>query len=316
MTQSTKAPDATGEPLAAPHHRSGVWTSQVGHEENFPVASWLCPPALRPPITAIYHFARTADDIADEGDESTATRLQTLAHYRQALDAALAGQPAPGAWPAVFGPLAQAIAQHALPPAPLHDLLSAFEQDVIHTANAHRYADRAELLAYCSLSANPIGRLLLHLYGEGENADALAESDAICSGLQLVNFWQDVSRDVPRLRHYLPLDTLTRHGLHHGDVERACAGPIGTEQAQALSNALADECAAARALLLAGAPLVRRLPGRVGWELRLVVAGALRVADQLAAMQHRSWARRPALAWTDAPAVLGLAWRVGRARTA
>ena len=316
MTQSTKAPDTTGEPLAAPRHRPGVWTAQVGHDENFPVASWLCPPHLRPPITAIYHFARTADDIADEGLASAADRLSALAHCREALDAAFAGRPLTNAWPAVFGPLAHAIRAHALPPAPLHDLLSAFEQDVIHTANAHRYADRAELLAYCSLSANPIGRLLLHLYGEGENSDALAESDAICSGLQLVNFWQDVSRDVPRLRHYLPLDTLARHGLQHGDVERACAGPIAAEHAQALSGALAEECAAARALLLSGAPLVRRLPGRVGWELRLVVAGALRVLDRLAANGHRSWAQRPALRWTDAPGVLSLAWRVGRARAA
>ncbi len=316
MTQSTKAPKTPVEPVSVHREQAGVWTAQVGHDENFPVASWLCPPALRPPITAIYHFARTADDIADEGEASAAERLTALAHYRQALDAALGDHGVDGAWPAVFGPLRHAIRSHALPPAPLHDLLSAFEQDVVHTANAHRYADRAELLAYCSLSANPIGRLLLHLYGEGENADALAESDAICSGLQLVNFWQDVSRDVPRLRHYLPLDTLTRYGLHHGDVERACAGPIGAEQAMALSAALGDECAAARALLLAGAPLVRRLPGRMGWELRLVVAGALRVADQLAAMQYRSWAQRPALAWSDAPAVLGLAWRVGRAGTA
>jgi squalene synthase HpnC len=288
----------------------------VGHDENFPVASWLCPPELRPPITAIYHFARTADDIADEGEASAADRLSALAHCREALDAAFAGQPQACAWPAVFGPLAHAIRAHALPPAPLHDLLSAFEQDVVHTANAHRYADRAELLAYCSLSANPIGRLLLHLYGEDENAEALAESDAICSGLQLVNFWQDISRDVPRRRHYLPLDTLARHGLQHADVEHACARPLPPQQAHALSAALADECAAARALLLAGAPLVRRLPGRVGWELRLVVAGALRVLDKLAATQYRSWAQRPALAWTDAPAVLGLAWTVGRSRHA
>ena len=316
MTEPTKAPKSPVEPLSVHREQAGVWTAQVGHDENFPVASWLCPPALRPPITAIYHFARTADDMADEGEASAAERLTALAHYRQALDAALGGQGVDGAWLAVFGPLRHAIRSHTLPPAPLHDLLSAFEQDVVHTANAHRYADRAELLAYCSLSANPIGRLLLQLYGEDENTEALAESDAICSGLQLVNFWQDISRDVPRLRHYLPLDTLARHGLQHADVEHACARPLPPQQTQALSAALADECAAARALLLAGAPLVRRLPGRVGWELRLVVAGALRVLDKLAATQYRSWAQRPALAWTDAPAVLGLAWTVGRSRRA
>ena len=159
------------------------------HYENFPVASWLCPAHLRAPIAAIYWFARTADDLADEGNADAATRLAQLAAYRAALDqaagpgAAVAAQ----AWPQVFGPLAQAVAQHALPLAPLHDLLSAFEQDVQRTASGALYADRAELLDYCRRSANPVGRLLLHLYGV-HDATALAQSDAICTALQLINF--------------------------------------------------------------------------------------------------------------------------------
>ncbi|MFL6663494.1 MAG: squalene/phytoene synthase family protein, partial [Rhizobacter sp.] len=159
----------------------------VEHYENFPVASWLCPPALRPAVTAIYGFARTADDLADEGDATPAQRLADLATYRRDLDAAATGAPPSARWTAVFSPLAGAIARHGLPVPLLHDLLDAFSQDVVQA----RYADRAELLDYCRRSANPVGRLLLHLYGI-DDPRALHESDAICTALQLANFWQDL----------------------------------------------------------------------------------------------------------------------------
>jgi hypothetical protein len=143
----------------------------VGHYENFPVASWLCPPWLRPTVAAIYRFARTADDIADEGQASAAQRLADLAAYRDELARCLekaaggAAVPTPERWPGVFGPLGLATARHNLPGPLLHDLLSAFEQDVRYTEQQHRYASTDELLGYCRLSANPVGRLLLHLYG-------------------------------------------------------------------------------------------------------------------------------------------------------
>jgi len=275
---------------------------EVGHYENFPVASLLCPPRLRPAVTALYHFARTADDIADEGPADAPQRLADLAAYRASLDAALAGQPVLR-WAGVFGPLAQAAQRHALPAGLLHDLISAFEQDVRHTANGHRYADQAELLAYCRLSANPVGRLLLHLYGVTD-AQALRQSDQICSALQLINFWQDISVDLPRQRHYLPADALARHGLVVEDFARDEA--VLDAPRAALVREL---CEQARALMLAGAPLVRRVPGRAGWELRLVVHGGLRVLERIAAIGHHSWQQRVTLGAADAPRLLWRAWR-------
>ena len=267
----------------------------VDHYENFPVASWLCPAALRPPIQAIYHFARTADDIADEGDAAAAERLATLAAYRADLAAVAAGRAPSPRWQPVFGPLAQAIDRHGLPLPLLDDLLDAFMQDAGNPA----YADRAELLDYCRRSANPVGRLLLHLYGVRAE-QALAESDAICSALQLINFWQDLSVDGPRGRHYVPVADRERHAVPLADLAACRDSPA--------SRALVRElCAWARSLMLAGAPLVHRVPGRAGWELRFVVQGGLRVLERIAAMDHAALLHRPTLGAADAPR---LAWRV------
>ena len=279
-------------------------SASVGHSENFPVASLLCPPTLRPAVVAIYHFARTADDIADEGDLDSTARLQLLSRYRRALERSLGGEDVGSDWPQVFGPLGAAAHSHALPGPLLHDLLSAFEQDVRYTAAGHHYADPTELLAYCQLSANPVGRLLLHLYGVND-AVSLSQSDAICSALQLINFWQDLSVDLPRGRHYLPADALTRCGLTLDDF-----GPGATPTREAARRALvADLCQQARQLMLDGAPLARRLPGRAGWELRLVVQGGLLILDKLAAMDHASWRQRPAVGKADLPRLLWRAWR-------
>jgi hydroxysqualene synthase len=283
--------------------------TRVDHYENFPVASWLCPAAIRPAVVAIYHFARTADDLADEGDADARARLDALAAYRATLAGCLAapGQPtSAGRWPEVFGPLAAQVAAHRLPAALLHDLLSAFEQDVRHTAAGHVYADTAELLAYCRLSANPVGRLLLHLYGI-QDPVSLAQSDAVCSALQLINFWQDISVDHARGRHYLPADALARHGLGLADFTGS-----GTAALQARGPALVKAlCEQARDLMLEGAPLARRIPGRAGWELRLVVQGGLRILEKIAAIDHRSWERRPTVGKADLPVLL---WRAVRGR--
>ena len=185
----------------------------VDHYENFPVASFLCPPALRPAITAIYWFARTADDLADEGNAQPTERLADLAAYRADLAACAAGQPASNRWPQVFNRLQTVIAQFSLPIDLLADLLSAFEQDVLKT----RYASQAELLDYCRRSANPVGRLLLHLY-KVTDADSLEQSDCICSALQLINFWQDLGVDIPRGRIYLPQDLMDKHGVRPRDL--------------------------------------------------------------------------------------------------
>ena len=267
----------------------------IEHYENFPVASWLCPPALRPAIMAIYGFARTADDLADEGDASAAQRLRDLADYRADLRAVTAGRAPSPRWAArVFAPLARAIAEHRLPLPLLEDLLDAFEQDLVKTD----YATRAELLDYCRRSANPVGRLLLHLYGI-DDADALRQSDAICSALQLINFWQDFTVDGPRGRIYAPLEDRRRHGVEGQDL-------LSLRDSPAARALIAELCGWARALMADGAPLVHRIPGRAGWELRLVVQGGLRILDRLQAMRFAALLRRPTVGAADAPLLL---WR-------
>jgi len=273
----------------------------VDHYENFPVASVLCPPALRPAIQALYGFARTADDLADEGDASPAQRAQDLGAYRQDLRAIARGQPPSARWAPVFVPLADILRRHHLPLPLLEALLDAFEQDL----HQSRYADRAELLRYCERSANPVGRLLLHLYGVSD-ALSLAQSDEICSALQLINFWQDCSRDHPRGRIYLPRSDWTRFQVSE---EMLLAGR-DTPETRAL---IADEVAWARAMMLDGAPLALRLPGRTGWELRLVVQGGLRILDKIETMGCATLAARPKIGAWDAP---GLLWRAARMRQA
>jgi hydroxysqualene synthase len=266
----------------------------VDHYENFPVASFLCPRALRPAITAIYWFARTADDIADEGDAPAGERIADLHAYGEDLAACAAGQPFSNRWPAVFTPLQAAIARHRLPLALLADLLSAFRQDVVKT----RYADDAELLDYCRRSANPVGRLLLHLYGVCDPA-LLARSDSICSALQLVNFWQDLSVDIPRGRIYLPASRWAAHGVEESQL-------AGLQRTTATTALVADAVGWAEALMRSGAPLVKAVPGRAGWELRLVVQGGLRIAEKIRRGGFDSLVRRPRLGAWDA-AVMG--WR-------
>jgi squalene synthase HpnC len=275
--------------------------ARVDHYENFPVASWLCPPRLRPPIAAIYWFARTADDLADEGEAPAGQRLSELDGMRSDLAACYGGRPDSGRWPAVFGPLRAAIEGFGLPQQPLADLLDAFSQDVRKTRDGAGYADRAELLDYCRRSANPVGRLLLHLYLV-RDARALAESDAICTALQLINFWQDLGVDAPRGRHYLPAADCLRHGLEPLQALQ------WTQQAQARAL-LRELCEWARALMQAGAPLVHRVPGRAGWELRLVVQGGLRILERIAAGGYDTLHARPTLRRRDAPLLL---WRAVR----
>lgn len=268
------------------------------HYENFPVASWLCPPRLRPAIAAIYWFARTADDLADEGSATAGQRLADLEAYGSDLLACIEGRPMSPRWIHVFEPLESAVRTFALPQGPLADLLSAFRQDVIKTRDQAGYADRAELLDYCRRSANPIGRLLLHLYRMTE-ADALAQSDCICTALQLTNFWQDLSVDLPRGRVYVPAQDCVAHGLD----------PLAPASWPSHPNArrlVAAEVQWAGELMARGARLVHRVPGRAGWELRFVVQGGLRILDRIRANGHDSFQRRPRLRGWEA---LPMLWR-------
>lgn len=267
----------------------------VDHYENFPVASLLCPPRLRPAVKAIYHFARTADDLADEGQASAPERLAELDQFEADLAACARAQtPSSGRWPAVFDALAPVLREWDLPLQLLRDLLSAFKQDVTQS----RYANQAQLLDYCRRSANPIGRLLLHLY-QIRDETSLQQSDDICTALQLINFWQDLSVDLPRGRLYLPADLLARHGLS--------ADQLLQPQPPAAAGALIDSALDwAEHLMLRGAPLARQVPGRAGWELRLVVQGGLRIAQRVRHLGPRVLQERPKLGRRD---MALMAWR-------
>ena len=254
-------------------------------------------------MAAIYWFARKADDIADEGQDSAELRLDQLTRYRAALQACAAGQVGGMGWDEVFLPLADVLARHRLPIAPFEDLLSAFEQDVRHTRDGTGYTDRVQLLDYCARSANPVGRLLLHLYDRAD-ALAVAESDRVCTALQLINFWQDLSVDLPRGRHYLPAQDLRAWGMDPATPASWAAHPNATGLVRSL-------CDWSRALMLEGSGIVHRVPGRAGWELRAVVQGGLRVLDHIARQGYDSFRRRPRLGPADAPVVL---WRALRMR--
>jgi phytoene synthase len=263
----------------------------IGHYENFPVASALLPPRLRRPIAVIYRFARTADDFADEGELPDAERLASLDEYRRELDAIASGR-APHT--PLFHELARIVQEHALPLQLFRDLLDAFSQDV----TKKRYADFAELLDYCRRSANPVGRLLLHLFGRTD-AQSLAQSDAICSGLQLANFWQDLELDWAKGRVYLPQDELRRYGVTEAQIaEQRCD--------DAWRALLGLQVSRTRTMLASGASLGRALPGRTGLEIRTTVQGGLRILEKLEAAACDVFRQRPVLTWFDWPLLL---WR-------
>ncbi|MFA6312217.1 MAG: squalene synthase HpnC [Sterolibacterium sp.] len=263
----------------------------VDHYENFPVASWLLPRHLREPVGAIYAFARSADDIADEGNLGAAERLQQLDDYRRELQYIAAGTTSDEP---IFKRLRQAITSHDLPMQPFFDLLDAFSQDVVKK----RYADFCELLAYCRRSANPVGRLLLRLY-RAENPEQLEWSDNICSSLQLINHWQDVGLDWGKGRVYLPQEDLQRFGI--GEAQIASGTADGNWCAL-----LRFEVERARAMMLAGSPLGHSLPGRIGLELRLIIAGGMRILEKIDEADYDVFRRRPQLQAFDWPL---LAWR-------
>ncbi len=261
----------------------------VDHYENFPVASVLLPARMRTPVEAIYGFARGADDIADEGDLADAQRLEGLDEYLRALDAIGAGRdPGPR-----FAPIARAVREHALPLPLLADLIDAFRQDVVKK----RYAGFGELLDYSRRSANPVGRLLLHLF-ERTDAASLAQSDDICSALQLVNFWQDVAVDWKKDRVYIPREDMERFAVAESDIAN------GNADAR-WAGLMRFECDRARAMLAAGAPLGRSLPGRMGLEIRATVAGGAAIIDKIDAVGGDVFRKRPVLGKLDWLKILG-----------
>jgi phytoene synthase len=256
----------------------------VRHYENFPVASLLLPAALRAPVEVIYRFARTADDFADEGSDPPEIRLQKLQRYREQLDAP--AEP-------LFHQVQKVIREHELPPQLFRDLLDAFSQDV----TKKRYANFGEVLDYCRRSANPVGRLLLHLFKRTTESN-LRQSDAICSALQLVNFWQDVEIDYAKdSRVYLPQDEMARFGVS----ERHLADKRCDDAWRSLLSFQVDRT---RELMMSGAPLGRALPGRIGLEIRATVQGGLRILDKIQAAGYDVFRRRPVLRAFDWPLLL------------
>lgn len=280
-----------GEPDAAAAYCARLTR---GHHENFPVASLFVPRPLRPAVRAIYAFARTADDFADEPEHEGA-RLPRLEAWERMLRRAFEGE----AEHPIFVTLGAAARRHTLPLQPFLDLLAAFRLDVTKT----RYRDFEDLRGYCRLSAEPVGRLMLHLF-EKRDPVLLPLSDALCTGLQLANHWQDVAEDHGRGRIYVPVETMRRHGVAD---EALGAGRAGAE-----FRGLMRECVAhARGCFETARPLPRRARGRLGWQLRLTWLGGMRILDRIEAAGFDVLARPPRLGVPDAAriALRSLAWR-------
>ena len=276
------------------------------HYENFPVASRLLPSRLRPHVAAVYAFARTADDFADEPGYERDERLRLLADWRARL---LAVNPDKHALPGknslpdkIFLALADTIRRFELPVSLFEDLLDAFVQDVSKT----RYSTWAEVLDYCRRSANPVGRLVLRLSGHSTD-DLDRASDAVCTALQLTNFWQDLAIDWERGRLYVPEEIWRQY---HADPSTLHSRPITREWQVALR-----ECSErTRALFLQGRPVCDGVSGRLRYELRATWLGGTRILDRLDRSGCDVFSARPKLGVADALVIAfgTLLWRETR----
>lgn len=252
----------------------------VDHYENFPVASILLPKHIRRAVEIIYNFARQADDIADEGEMSNEERLAKLDEFRTELNRFGSSEPAENP---LFEALGAIVEKFQLPVQLLHDLLDAFSQDVIKK----RYANYDELLDYCRRSANPVGRLLLHLYGTATPQN-LAYSDNICTSLQLINFWQDVAKDYAIQRIYLPQDEMASFGVSEAQLAE---GRVD----KAWQDLMQFQVDRARDMMRNGAPLGTILSGRIGLEMRLIIAGGNRILSKIKNVNYDIFKHRPVL---------------------
>ena len=266
------------------------------HYENFPVASILLPRRMRPHVAAVYAFARLADDMADEGSRPAAERLADLAAWRRRLNAVAAGHDDPGGpHPDVFAALGETIARCALPVSLLDDLISAFEQDV----TLKSYATWHDVLDYCRRSANPVGRLVLRIAGYSDEMADRA-SDAVCTALQLTNFWQDLARDRQKGRLYVPADIYQSFGADPADLDKGLMTPLWT-------GVLEEAGRRTRELFERGRAVCDLVHGRLRYELRATWLGGTRILDKLEAAHYDVFRNRPALRGGDAVAI---AWRI------
>ena len=272
------------------------------HYENFPVASWLLPAAMRPHIAAIYAFARRADDFADEPGLDDDQRLRLLDAWDARLDGTSWDQ-TPTSDGLIFSALEETIRTHNLPRSLFHDLLSAFRQDV----TTRRYKTWSEVLDYCRRSANPVGRLVLRVAGY-DDPRLDAHSDAVCTALQLTNFWQDLAIDWRRGRLYVPLEDRDRARARDSDLD---AGRM-TPEWQA---ALREVARRTRDLFQAGRGVCDGVTGRLRWELRMTWLGGSRILEKTEAAGFDVFTHRPTLTASDAPGIVWAAsrWRMGPA---
>jgi hydroxysqualene synthase len=253
------------------------------HYENFPVASLAMPRRLRPHVAAVYAFARQADDIADEGHSTSAERLESLAQWRQRLQLACEGE---GRGP-IFMALADTMRRYDLPVQLFHDLLDAFAQDVVTTD----YETFDEVLDYCRRSANPVGRIVLALNGVLNDRTAPL-SDSLCTGLQLANFWQDISVDRLKPRVYIPREDLRRYAVASDDVLEGRDSP-------GLRACIAFQVRRTREYFAASQPLFRMLPWRLGIEIRAVWYGGNRILEKIEKQEYTTIHHRPKLGYGD-----------------
>jgi len=271
----------------------------ASHYENFPVASKLMPARLRPHVAAIYAFARTADDFADEPGRETEERLRLLDEWGRRLD----GEHIPDKeYPPdkkcppdkeclpdmIFSALADTRARFDLPVGLFHDLLSAFKQDVLPT----RYASWNDVLDYCRRSANPVGRLVLRLSGY-RDAELDRASDAVCTALQLTNFWQDLAIDWPRGRLYVPEEVWRAAGADPAALDRGRMTPEWTAAMRACGQYT-------RRLFADGRPVCDGVSGRLRYELRATWLGGSRILERLEAVDFDVFTSRPSLHTSDA----------------
>jgi squalene synthase HpnC len=265
------------------------------HYENFPVASILLPKPMRAPIAAVYAFARRADDFADEPGYRDEERLRLLDEWRARLHECVSRQPA-GSSPddLAFAALGDTIRSHRLPVTLFEDLLSAFRQDV----TVKRYRTWDDVLDYCARSANPVGRIVLRIGGY-DNAALDRASDALCTALQLTNFWQDFGRDWRNGRLYVPLADRDRAGARDEDLD---AGRITPEWRQVL-RVVAERT---RMLFAEGRPVCDGVRGRLKLELRLTWLGGARILERLQHADFDALGHRPTLSAADAGPLL---WR-------
>lgn len=254
------------------------------HYENFPVASVMLPEPLRKPVGLIYTFARQADDFADEGELSDETRIGLLEAFRFQL-----GMIANGTEPdaVLFRELGRVIEQFELPISCFTDLLDAFTQDVYKK----RYENFDEILEYCGKSANPVGRLLLHLY-DADSPRNREFSDRICSSLQLINFLQDIQIDFGMGRIYLAADEMLRYGIKESDIASECAG-------ESWAKFMLFQVERAKTMMLEGVPLASELKGRIALEMKLIILGGLRILEKIEHAQGDIFRRRPKLGRLD-----------------